>query len=386
MSDPTLPVVEIDLGAIRHNLELVKTIMLPGTRVYGVVKGDAYGVGLIEAAGELLAAGVDALAAGGVGEALALRAHFPGAEVLIYGTYLPENIPFLIEKDLWPTLFSQECVENACMLDRDSVVFLEVDCGFGRLGLLPGEVEAACAMLASAPKVHVRGLYTHLGAIDDEGAVAQQMAAFTETAAIAERQLGRPLEKMVASSRVLIDAPDLSMDAINPGRFLYGLLERPWRERVDARLVVQAVRSKLIQVKQVEAKNFFGYGGHATTTGLMRVGVAVIGFAGGLPRTASGMFVLIRGRKAPVIGLASMEHLLIDLGEIEGATTGDEVVVVGRQREAEITSLDFAKSVGLTELEALPRLMRGLPRRYLNSSKGHETCSARSGDLPTGSP
>ena len=126
------------------------------------------------------------------------------------------------------------------------------------------------------------------------------------------------------------------------------------------------MRSRLVQIKDLAPGRRLGYGGpEMDGKGVTRAGVAVIGFATGLPRTMAGAPVLVRGRRASVLGLASMEHLVLDLAGIPDAAVGDEVVLIGRQGGGAITGDEFSRAVGLTELELLPRLGRALPRRYL---------------------
>ena len=362
--------VDIDLDAIRHNIEVTRGLIGARTRLYGVVKGDAYGVGIMAAADTLAEAGVDGFAAGAVHEALAIRARWPRLPVLVYGTYDPGQIPRLARAGIAPTLFSPDCVRAAVACVEPMSVFVEVDCGFGRLGLLEQEVPDALKCLSSSKTIAVRGLYTHLGKVENSDAVAAQADRFARIASLVRSMGFAAVELMVASSRVLLDFPTLKLDAVNPGRLLYGLLEAPWRERVDIRPAFAAVRSRLIQIKDLAPGARLGYGDlDVDGRDVIRAGVAVIGFATGLPRTMAGAPVLVRGRRAKILGLASMEHLLIDLAGIPDAAVGDEVVLVGRQGGGTITGEELSRAVGLTELELLPRLGRALPRRYLRKGE-----------------
>ena len=357
--------ITIDLDAIRHNVGVVRGLLSQQTRLYAVVKGDAYGTGIIEAAETIIGAGTDALAVGDLSEAFLVRRQFAEIPILIYGTYLPGDIADLARAGIWPTLFSPESVRAAIQAGEPMSVFLEVDCGFGRLGFTETEVAGILDALSSHSNVHVKGLYTHLGAVEDAQSVEVQMARFREIGAMARRSGYADLELMVASSRVIIGYPDLTLDAVNPGRLLYGLLEPPWRDLVDVRPAFRAVSTRLIQVKNLLPGRMLGYGeAHAETARPLRAGVAVLGFAAGLPRTMAGAPILIRGRRASVLGLASMEHLLIDLSPVPDAAVGDEVILIGKQGMHEITGPEFSSAVGLTELEALPRLGRGLRRVF----------------------
>ena len=137
----------------------------------------------------------------------------------------------------------------------------------------------------------------------------------------------------------------LKSNAVNPGRFLYGLLESPWRDRVAVRPVFKAVKSRLIQIKHLHDGRRWIWPILENLPSDVRVGIAAVGFASGLPRSMSGTHVLVRGKRASVIGLASMEHLLINLTGIDDAAVGDEVVLIGKQGNTLITGEAFSPTV-----------------------------------------
>jgi alanine racemase len=360
-----LTTVDIDLTAIADNLAALRSAIPAGTKVYGVVKGDAYGIGHVEAAAALVAAGIDGLAAGHPDEALTLAGLHPCLPILAYGTYTADEALELARQRVRPTVFSLEMAARfaaGCSTPAD--IHVEVDCGFGRIGILPEEAGEAFGLLAGNRHIGVPGLYTHLGSIEDAAAVRIQAERYRQTLAAAEAAGFRGLERMVNSSRTALDFPELCADAINPGRMLYGLLEAPWSNRVATRPAIAALRSRIIQVKPVIAGRFLGYG-QVDITGISRCAIAPLGFAGGLPRGFDGAPALLRGQRTRVIGTASMEHLIVDTTHIPDAAAGDELVLLGRQGEEAISGPEMARATGLSELEILPRLARGYPRRYL---------------------
>lgn len=361
-----LTTVDIDLTAIADNLGALRETIPAGTRIYGVVKGDAYGIGHVEAGAALVAAGIDGLAAGHADEALTLARRHPELPILAYGTYTVAEALALAREGVRPTLFSLEMIAAfAAKCTSPADIHVEVDCGFGRLGFQPEEAEEAFALLRGNQHIRVRGLYTHLGSIEDAEAVQVQAERYTATFTTAQAAGFAQLERMVNSSRTALDHPELCIDAINPGRLLYGLLEAPWNQRIRVRPAISALRTRLIQVKPVIADRFLGYG-QVDTSGISRCAIAPLGFAGGLPRGLAGAPALLRGRRTRVIGGASMEHLIVDTTDIPDAAAGDELVLLGRQGDEIITGAQLASATGLTELELLPRLARGFHRRYLN--------------------
>ncbi len=367
MSVPAI--VDIDLSALADNLAALRASIPDGTKVYGVVKGDAYGIGAIEAGAALSAAGIDGMAAGDAEVAVTLARMHPAIPVLAYGTYMAREALALAESGVRPTLFSLDMIAQFVAGSRgEADVHIEVDCGFGRLGILPEEAERAFALLHGHPHVRLRGLYTHLGQIDDATSVHSQAELYRQTVALAEQAGFDGVERMINSSRTALDFPELCADAINPGRVLYGLLEAPWAGRIATRPAIAALRSRIIQVKPVRPGRFLGYG-HVDITSITRCAIAPLGFAGGLPRGLDGAPALLRGRRTRVIGGASLEHLIIDVSDIPDAAAGDELVLLGRQGSEIITGAELAQATRLSELEVLPRLARGFPRRYLREAQ-----------------
>jgi alanine racemase len=362
--------IEIDLDNLRHNADLIRKEIGGSSTLYAVVKGDAYGVGIPAVVNALKGCKVDAFAAGDFDEAMEVRKHSPDATVLLYGSYTPDQIRELSTFRIVLTIYSHECVAALRLVDAPLSVMIKVDVGFGRLGFPETEIEDVLRILQGLPHITVRGLYTHIGATDHAPAVSVQAGRFSIAQNCAERLGFTGLEYMVASSRVLLGYPELQSNAVNPGRYLYGLLESPWRDRVAVRQVFKSVRSRLLQIKRLRQGRRYGYDSFMENfPSDVRVGIAAIGFASGLPRKMNGGHVLIRGRRAAVIGLAAMEHLLLNLTDIDDAAVGDEVVLMGNQGNESITGEAFAEQFGLTELELVPRVGRDLRRHYVGASQ-----------------
>lgn len=358
--------IEIDLGSLRHNAALIRKEIGDCSTFYAVVKGDAYGAGIPAVVNALKDSKVEAFAAGDFDEAMEVRKYAPDATILLYGSYTPDQIPELSTFGIVLTAYSQECVAALAQVDVPLTAMIKVDCGFGRLGVRESEIESILREIQTLPQIKVRGLYAHIGAGDDPAAVSVQAERFAAAQRSAEGLGFHGLEYMVASSRVLVSYPQMKSNAVNPGRLLYGLLEPPWRDRVAVRSVFKAVKSRLIQVKHLPEDRRYGYRPFIEMLPAdLRVGIAAIGFAAELPRAMNGTHVLVRGRRATVIGLSSMEHLLINLTGIDDAIAGDEIVLFGQQGNESISGEAFSQALGVSELEIVPRLGRGLRRTYV---------------------
>jgi alanine racemase len=356
--------VEIDRAAMRDNFALARARLKAETEIWAVCKGDAYGAGIVESASVFLGAGATGIAISDLHDAERLRGAGIDAPVLLYGATDPVLASRVRELDLMPTIFDVTSLEAFAALGRPVDVWVEVDCGMGRLGFVPGEWEKAFERLRRAATLRLCGLYTHLVALEEPARVERQVALFREAAASAAKAGFARIPLMAASSRVTLDYPDLQFDAVNPGRFLFGLFEGRWAGRVPARNAISAVKARILQVKDLAPGARLGYGGD-TGSDTIRAVVLPIGFVAGLPREYRGT-ALIRGRHCPVLGLSSMEHLVVDASAAPDAQPGDEAVLLGRQGDAEIKPADIAAASGLEVLEMLPRFGRGLPRVYVN--------------------
>lgn len=371
--------VVIDLAALRHNVRLLRRRIGPSVKLYAVCKGDAYGCGAVAVARVCEEERADAIAVGDPEDAITIRAAGIRLPMLAYGVTDPQLAGEMAKLGVIVTIFDHDGLAAYGSAGSEVDAFLELDCGFGRLGFTPADIDAVAGELLRTPSIRLRGLYTHLAAVDDPVAVAGQMTLFADMAAALQAQGVNPPERMVASSRVIAAYPHLNLNAVNPGRALYGLLEGRYAQDLEVRPVISGIESRIIQVKDLAPGMRMGYGGADPRPGSpIRAAVVPIGFAGGFPRNFTDGYILVHGRRAPIIGMMSMEHTLVDVSDIAGARVGDEVVLLGRQGSAEVTPADLAAMTGLEALEILPRLARGLPRAYADVAPDPSTLASGS--------
>lgn len=355
--------IEIDADAIRHNLRIVRE--LAGTaRVYVVCKGDAYGFDAVTIARVAVDCSMDALACGDPAEVRAIRAAGIALPILLYGVTGAAALPHLAADATVVTAHDHESLE-AC-LTHDLVFSLEIDAGFGRLGFRESDLPQLESLAHQHPRARATGIYTHLADTEDPGAVARQAALFARIAERIESCGWRGLERMVASSRVMLAHPELMLDAVNPGRLVYGLLESPWEGKANVHPVLSAVKSRIIALKSFPAGARLGY----DSTPLVRatrVAVVPYGFGDGYPRLPAGGEALLHGLRLPLLGPRHTEHTVIDVTDVPTARLGDEVVFVGDQGRERIRLQELADTTGIPLLELASRLARGPNRRMVAS-------------------
>lgn len=353
--------IEIDAAAIRHNLRLIRR--LAGTaRVYAVCKGDAYGFDAATVACIAAAERIDALACGDPDDARAIRAAGVSLPILLYGVTDARDLPSLASLDVIVTAHDQATLD-VCVA-HDLAFSLKLDVGFNRLGFRDEDLGPVLAAAARHDRARVRGVYTHLFDNEVPAAVAAQVKRFHAMAARIEAAGWRGCERMVASSRILIASPELALDAVNPGRLVYGMLEPPWNDRVDARSALAAVKARIISLKRLAAGTVPGYSASAIRRDTL-VAVIPFGFADGYPRFPAGGTVLVRGRRAPLVGPRHTEHALVDVTDVPGVALGDEVVLLGAQGDEAITIHDIVAATGVPLIELVPRLAHNPRRRLL---------------------
>ena len=359
---------EIDLDALAHNVRAIRRLLAPNVRLYAVCKNNAYGCGARECARTMLDAGADAFAVADPEDAARIRAAGVDAPILLYASTTPDAAAAVAELNLIVTIHDFDGLEAYASLGRPVEVHIEVDCGYGRLGFTPEQWAAVFARLRSATNLRVVGLYTHLSSVEDAAAVKPQAALFQLAASMAREAGFDNLELMAASSRVLLGYPELKLTAVNPGRMLYGMIEAPWRGHTEVRPVIRAVKSRVLQVKTIPPDFPFDDARHKSAPGTLKTAVIAFGFKDGMPRQPAGGTVLVRGKRARIIGVRNTEHTIVDVTDIAGVAAGDEVVIIGRQGDDIIDGHEAVATYKMAMIELLPRMSLNTPRLYFGGA------------------
>ncbi len=372
----------VDLAAIAHNYRLA--VELGGRPGVAVVKADAYGHGAVPVARALAAAGVPWLGVALVEEGLELRAANVQLPILVLAGAFDDSWDELLRRRLTPVLTSPAQVAAlgaaARALRVRAEAHLELDTGMARLGAAPGELPALLAALRAAPEVALTGLCTHFAGADtadDEGS-ARQVRLFQEAAGALSAAGHSPLLHATNSAATL-RMPGVRQQLSRPGIMLYGYLSYgaelpvPAGARDAAARLRPALswRTSVIHLKEVPSGTRVSYGGHWTAPRPSRIATLPVGYADGYDRRLSGRpgygsaEVLVRGRRAPVVGTVCMDLLMVDVTEVPGAALGDEVVLLGAQGAERIDADELARRAGTISYEILCGVSRRVPRRYL---------------------
>ena len=364
----------IDLDAIGHNIAAVKArVKAP---VMAIIKADAYGHGAVELA-RYLDESCAFFGVSSILEALELRQAGIQKPILILG-YTPESaFPDAIRQHIRPTIFRYEdglaLSQAAQTLGMTAQFHFAVDTGMSRIGFQVTQEDAdLCARIAALPCLEAEGLFSHFATADCADLTrarhqAAQFAAFDRM--LKDRGLVIPLRHLDNSAGLMNFGCEYEM--VRSGIVTYGMYPS---DEVDPNLLDlrPALRweSRITHLKTLEPGREIGYGGTYTTTRPTRVATIPVGYADGYRRNLSGKFyVLIRGKKAPILGRICMDQMMVDVTEIPEAQQNDVVVLVGRSGEARITVEEIAAQGDSFNYEFVCGISRRVPRVYLSGGE-----------------
>lgn len=364
--------IEVDLDAIANNVRALQAAAQPQHGVTAVVKAQAYGMGAAAVARAAVDAGARGAAVARVPEASRLRSSGFVAPILILGGVDPADYTDVIRLGVTPTLTDWTAAEGlasaARALDATCGVHVKVDTGITRFGAPPDEAMAIVRGLPRLESLRLEGFYTHFAAADDPDPffAHQQLARFRAICAQLESEGLELGLKHAANSAGSLRVPDAGLDTIRAGIALAGAYATGWVPRVGALQEAVALKSRVVRFHTPAVGSSIGYGRTYKVYRPMRVALIACGYADGLPRACSNRGrVLIRGQRAPLVGTVSMDMAMADVSHLPDVEVGDEVVVLGRQGEDQISLDEFAESAGIIPHELLVRLGSRAPRVYL---------------------
>jgi alanine racemase len=367
--------IEIDLAALRHNFSQVRKLVGPTTAILGVVKSDAYGHGMVSVARELEIQGVEYLGVSTCREGVPLRQAGLKTPILLLLGIEEDEITEVIEHDLTPVLFREdiaEAISSAALAAGTQIpVHLKIDTGMGRLGVPYVEAEEFFALVQSLKGMRVEGLLSHFASADehDKSFSTQQLERFRRTLNQAKRAGLNFRYAHIANSAGIIDLPDSYHQLVRPGIMLYGGPPSQELHHPVPLKPVMTLKTRVLQLKEVAAGSPLGYGCTYLTSRPSRIATLPIGYDDGYDRLLSNKGeVLVRNCRAPVVGRVSMCLITVDVTEIPEVQPDDEVVLLGRQGDEEITADEIAAKTDTINYEIFCNFGGLRKKHFLNSS------------------
>lgn len=371
---------EIDLDAVCYNMEQMHANLAEGTRMIGVIKTDGYGHGAVQIGRELERMDyVFGYAVATAEEAMILRHAGLRKPVLILGYTFPYCYEDLIRYDIRPTVFREDMIEElaetALRMGINAKVHVKVDTGMNRIGIRPDESGIAFVNKVLHTKgIELEGMYTHFARADetDKSSAKAQFIRMSDFISDVEKRFRFRIPiKHCSNSAGIVELPEANMDVVRAGITLYGLWpsSEVARDIVDLKPVL-SLKSHIVYLKEVEKGEAVSYGGTYVTSKKMRIATIPLGYGDGYPRGLSNKgCVLIRGKRAPILGRVCMDQFMVSVDDIPDAEQGDEVTLIGTDGEERITMEELGDISGRFNYEFACTLGKRIPRVYLKNGQ-----------------
>jgi alanine racemase len=387
---------EVSLSALRHNFRVLQDHVGQDVTICAVVKCNAYGHGVEECAPALQQAGASWFGVTSTDEGIVLRESEITARILVMCGLYPGEEDEALLNSLTPAVFR---LEQADALARAAArlgftqpipIHLKIDTGMTRLGLPLAELPAFAEGVKRLREIELEGVFSHLASsevLDDED-TALQIERYDAALRTLEEHGLRPKLRHLANSGAVCARPNTWYNFVRPGLSLYGYEQPVYRDGFlvnDAPALplkrVLAWKTHILGLRDVPAGQPLGYNGAYTTPARARIAVVSVGYGDGLSRKVSIHAgdpipsldddpavgrgeVLVRGRRAPMVGRISMDLTLLDVTRVPGVSIGDEVVLIGRSGEEQISAWDLARNSDTVVYETLCNLSKRVPRRH----------------------
>jgi alanine racemase len=361
----------IDLDAIRANLRVLRQLVAPA-RIAAVVKANAYGHGLL-AVGMAIETAVDRLCVYELAEAVALRDAGAVLPIHVLGPIPARDLDVAhaarVQVTLWDQgTYAAQLASIARRRREPIAVQAKIDTGVTRLGLAVADAPAALRRYAAQPEYTLTGVYSHLAAAEEIASTftRDQLTAFERATA----GFDPGVQRHIAASAAAMLWPQTRLDTVRAGIALYGIWpSRPteviMRERGLRLVPALTWRTEVVAVHDVPADTSVGYGCTYRTSRASRIAVLPIGYAEGLPRSASNRgFVLVAGRRVPLVGRVCMNMAFIDVTDVPQTAPRSVVTLIGRDGDERIDAEEAADRAGTIAYELVTRIPAHVPRRY----------------------
>jgi len=370
----------IDLDAIHNNLEAMRSHIQAQTKILGVIKADGYGHGAVPIAWEMEDLDyVYGFAVASVEEAMQLRNANIKKPILVLGYTFPYSYETLINQEIIPTVFRSDTLkaldETAARLGVKASVHIKVDTGMTRIGIRADEAGKAFVKEALlCEHLKVEGIFTHFANADeaDKLAANMQLNTFLTFVKECEKEFSYSFPLVHCSNSAgILDMPQANLDLVRAGIILYGM----WpSDEVNKDVVVLqpvlSLKSHITYIKDVEAGTPVSYNGIYVTEKTTRIATIPVGYADGYPRNLTGKgYVLINGKKAPIIGRICMDQFMVDATEIPECKEGDEVTLIGKDGNECITMEELGALSGRFNYEFACEIGKRTPRVFFKHGK-----------------
>lgn len=367
---------EIYLDRLQSNVHNLKAFIGPTVHLMAVVKADGYGHGAVAVAKAAVHAGAFSLGVYTMPEAIYLRKAGITASIMVFGPIDPWAAKACVSHDVTPCITSLEFAEALSMAASAAgkrVRFhIELDTGLSRYGIRPQDAVSFVQALDRLPALEREGVFTHFATADEplHEPARKQFKIFMKICKMLDaNSVPFPLRHAAASAATL-EFPEMHLDLVRCGISIYGYYPSIHVSRQVDLQPVMALGSQLARVHSVSRGVGVSYGYDWRAAKKSVIGLVPFGYADGMPRTVQGRGqILVRGQRAPIVGRVAMDQFMVDLTAIKDVGQGDEVTIIGRSGEEEISADDIGQWAGTISYDVLSGISPRVPRLYLDGGK-----------------
>jgi alanine racemase len=368
--------VEIDLGRLRRNLQLIRRDLPRNVQLMAVVKDEAYGHGAPDTARIALEEGAWGLGLSTLEEAMALRKAGIAAPLVLLGERQEAELPWCVEHGLTVCVNEANTVRNlaraALAAGKRAPVHLKINTGMSRYGVRWDEALPLIELICSENSLLLEGIMTHFAQSDeaDKTFANLQIFRFEE---ILRSLTGRGIRvkyQHLCNSGGFLDLPHAHRDMVRVGILIYGIFPSTVCRRIPGIEPVMSVKARIAAIQSLKTGETVGYGMRYTAPAPRRIAVLPIGYGDGFPRVRNQGAALIHGKRAPLIGGIAMDALMVDITGIPEAQMWDEAVIMGRQGAEEVTVHEMAKLKNSVSYDVLTSWRLRLRRQCVNGEAG----------------
>ena len=370
---------KIDLDAIAYNMEQMRQNIRPETKVMAVIKADGYGHGAVQIA-EMMERWnyIWGFAVATLDEAVVLRTEGIQKPILVLGCVFPDQYMEMLKHEIRMNIYTEEMAESisrmAAREGKTAYMHIKLDTGMSRLGFGINEQSVeTIKRISKMPNVNMEGIFTHFTKADekDKSFTKKQIQEFVWMTERLKEKNVRFAYEHCSNSAGIIDVPEANFDIVRAGISTYGLYPSEEVDKTNVKLKpALALKSHVAFVKEIESGTPVSYGGTFVAKEKMKIATIPVGYADGYPRSLSNKgYVLIRGKKAPILGRVCMDQFMVDVTQIEGVSFGDKVTMIGKDGNEILPVEVLSELSGRFNYEFVCDLGKRIPRVYVRDGK-----------------
>ena len=366
---------EINLANLAHNIKAIRDKIGPGIEIYGIIKADGYGHGAYEAYRTLKENGVKTFGVATLHEVIDLRAKGVAEEIITLGVTPDIYAGEIVKYNITPVTCSYQNAhaisEEAKKAGKTIYGFIAADTGMGRIGLLPDDPESIeeVKKISELSNFKIKGLFSHFATADaaDKSYAAKQEQSYCEFYKKLKASGVNIGMRTLANSAAIMEIPSARYDAVRPGIILYGCYPSNEVDKNEIHIKpAMSVKANIVQLKKIPAGASVSYGRSFIAKRESLIATITLGYADGYPRPYSSKAkVIINGAFAPIAGNICMDQCMIDVTDVPGVKTGDEVIILGSDGKNTILADDIANATGTINYEIVCAFGQRLPKVYI---------------------